>query len=222
MIAYERLVFAGPSILILGAFSLILGLNVAKRKPVLIWPKSQRWSIFLMFLPMLTMVVYRLGTDSLNPEFQMMSLIASLLTLSVLVSLCAVLMFLSTRSIWVFNVTETMLLEALSEALQRHRIKYSLNQRRHPAGKINRPSWTIMSLTEQRGLIKITSSTLGRAWIRFSGKKHIQNYDALMSDFWCILKAKDYDGATTALPFFLASTISISIVIYGALVILLK
>lgn len=220
MTAYERWVSVGLPMLLLGSFGLALGLNIAKHKPILIAPKSLGRGISLVFLPMLIISAYRLSVDILNAESVMASLAVSLLTLSMLVGFCAVLVFLSTRSIWLFNVTEAILIEALGEVLQKNGIKYSLST--EPSAKFRGLSRVIVSLSSPESSIEITLMTLGRAWARFRGRRRIPNYDTLISDFRCALRAKEYGGATAAFPFFLAATISVGVAIYGVLLVLLK
>ncbi len=217
---YECLVF-GFIMLPLGLFFLVLGLRIKKRKPVLILPKTLGRGMALVFLPVLAVMAYRLSVESLNSESVMMSLAVSLLGLSILAGIYAVLIFFLTRSIWVFNVTEAILIEGWCEALQKHGIEYSLSQRTG-LGAFPGLSRVIVSLPGLGSSIKVTLSTFGRAWVSIRGKRHIQNYNTLVSDFRCALAVKDYKGATAAFQFFFAAAGAIGLTIYGLFSVLLK
>ncbi len=215
------LIFSCLTALPLGLFFLILGLHITKRKPILVLPKTLGKGMFLWFLPMLIMMVYGIGVDSLNFESITMSLTVTLRVFSTLIGSYAALMFLSTRVIWMFNVAEVILIEGWCEALQKHGIEYSLNQRTG-LGAFPGLSRVIVSLPELGGSIKVTFFNFGRAWMSFRGKRRIQNYDTLVSDFRCALAVKEYKGATAAFFFLLGATLGIGGPIAGIISVLLK
>lgn len=221
MTIQECLVFS-LIMLPLGLSFLVLGLRVTKRKPILILPKILGRGVSILLLPMLTIMAYSLGVESLNSESVMMSLAGWLSGMSMPIGLYAVSVFLSTRSIWVLNVTEAMLIEGWCEALQKHGIEYSLNQRTG-LGAFPGISQVIVSLPELESSIKVTLSTFGRAWMSFRGKRRIQNYDTLVSDFRCALAEKEYKGVTAAASsFLLPAVVAIGLTIYVIFSVLLK
>ncbi len=211
------LISAGCSMLLLSAFSLALGLDIAKRKPVLISPRSLRKKSVIVLLPMFIGIAYRLIADSLNSEDQAASMALSLSVLLIFAGSSAIFILLSTRNIWLFNVTQPMLIEALDEVLQDKGIEYSLKQGARPGNSFKVPSRIVVDLPTYRTSIRITLSTLGRAWGRLGNRR---SQAALLPDFRRALETKNYHSDTAAFPFFLAAMMSAGFFLSSVLAVL--
>jgi hypothetical protein len=222
MTDYERLFGIGVSMLLVGLFSLVLGLEIRKRKPIMILPKTLRRGVYLALSPMLIVSTFRLVTDSLNSDSVVTSLAVSALVILFLVVFCSLLVSLFTRSIWLLNVTDTILIEAMGEVLEKHGIKHSLDRTQSRIIRFYQLSHIVVVLPELTSSIKATFGFLGRAGIRFRGKRHIHNYDILVSDLRQVLKAKEYEGPTAAFPLFYLAILSPVAIVFWVLLVFLS
>jgi len=218
MITFERLLFGGLSVFFLGLSMLILGFMAMKRRPILISPKTLRRGMFLVFLPTLIAVTFRMVVDSLNSDVAVLALAQSLLAMSILAVICTLLVFLITRDSWLLlNITEAIALEGLDEILQKHGIEHSLSQNTNPIIRLCGLSQVTAILSGFNSSIKVTLASFGRAWMRFKGRRRILNYDTLISDFRQALAEKDYDGNVAAFPLLFAAIVSMGVVVCGVL-----
>lgn len=222
MTVYERLLAAGLGVLFLGTFGLILGLKLGKRKPILISPKTIRKGGALVFLPTLIVSTFRLAIGSVTADSILLYLSLSVLVVLISVILYALLILSISWCFWLFNVTETILIEALGEALQEHGIEYSLRQTKSPNITFQGARQVTVDLPGTGSSIKVRMGFLGRAWLWFVGRRHIRNCDKLISDFECALKKREYNDITAAFPLILVGIVSISAVIYGTAYTFLK
>jgi hypothetical protein len=200
MTDYERLFSGGLSLLLAGSLALALGLAVMKRRPILISPKNLWGGIALFIFPMLVVFTIGIVADSLNSDSVSRSLALSLLMMSFPAAIYTLLAFLITRNFWLFNVTEAMVVDALSEALHKQGIVYSIGQSTNPASQSSKPSRITVALPELGSSIKVVTQAFGGGTMRFSGKQHIEDYSGLVSDFKQALIMQKYDG-----PYFLVA-----------------
>jgi hypothetical protein len=216
MAGFERFSIDLAAILF-ALLNLALGLWIRKRKPVLIFPKNVWGGMSLMFLPYLIYMTLRLIVESLNSDYVMLSLAISLLGMLMTVVPFLLLVFAIAHIWWLFNITETMLVEGLSEALEKHGIEYSLHRSTSPISRFSGLSRIKVDFPRSRSSITITLASLGRAWMHVKGKRRIQNCEMLVSDFRQALTAMQYDGHTAVVPFFSIAAVSIAAVVLWAI-----
>lgn len=209
-----RVFSVGSVAIMLGISMLVLGLEILKRKPVLLSPALFRgWLIFLFLLPFIVFAFQPLAERAdfdASLAFWRQSLLAVLL----LAIFYIPLIFFVGRSFWVLNATQTMLTDALSEVLQKHGIAHSVAPSTSLIASRYGQSQITVDLLELRSSITITSAPMGRAWVRFKHKRHISNYEELVSDFKDILMAKKFEDNMMAYVIFLLAALLIGMTIY--------
>jgi len=186
------------SFVILGGYVLALGVVVGKRKPVLVESATLWRAASLALVPLMVVFLCKTISESLSSDDLVGSLTISLVFIASVVAVWALMVALVTRYIWLFNVTQDMMIEKLEDVLRKRGIDHSSSRRAGPVRRAYGQSLTIVTLSTLRSSICITTAPLGRAWMRFRRARVIPDYDGVIADLKQALAMAEYRGATAA------------------------
>ena len=185
-------------ILVLVIEMLALAIAILRRKPVVIVPRIIAGAVILPFLPVLAVVIGSLVANNLTSDF-VFSLVLLILILLFCVIIIGASAVLAAQYIWLFNVTETMLMDALSSILQKQGLKCSQSQSSGLFARLSRMPQITVTVAEQDSL-RVTVAPFGRAWVRFVGKQRDMGNKVMVDDLKRILSTNKC-GKSTALGF---------------------
>jgi hypothetical protein len=183
MTDFEKLLASGYGLFLLGPWAISTGIAMVKCKPVVITHKNFRNVIPFTFLTFAILDVFWLieevGTS--NPDIPYVNLL--LFFLVFIVVLCVLWMLFIPKMFALYNVTETMVISSLGEALQEHEIKYVSQESTRAINRILQQSQIVVSLPELGSSIKVTLTPVGTAWLKFSGWRRSSDYEETAKDF---------------------------------------
>jgi len=188
MTDFERTFLGCLFALSIGALMLTLALAILRHRPVVIAPKTAVGALTLPCLPVLIVTTVGSIVDSLNSDSTMLSLALTLSGLLEGLMLFGVIVIIAAQYFYLYNITETMLRDALHSALQKQGLPYIESE----PGFFSRLFGVRISITvlEPKVSIKVIV-TSGNAWMRIVGKRRIPNYKALITDFKQFLTANE-------------------------------
>jgi hypothetical protein len=178
-------------VLSLGGFA--LGIRVASGKPFLF--RSRIYLALAVLILLLPMAASFVGAWPPDWESALFALLALLLLIPILVFS----MRRSMGDIVVYNTTETMVREVLTEALSEHNLTHSEGDRpgflpRILAGLYAQTRFSL-TLRDLNSSIHVTINPLGSATLRFTKKQAIPNYKRLIASLDHKLRAREFDGS---------------------------
>jgi hypothetical protein len=178
--------------LILAIEMLIVAIAILRRRPVVIVPEAIAGAMISLFLPILALVIISFAAGNSPSDFTVSSLVSLILILILLlfVIIVAVSAVLAAQYTWLFNISETMLIDALSTVLQKQGLEYSPGQSPGFRARLSRMSRITVAASEQDS-IKVTLGSFGRAWIRFVGKRHNPGRKVVVADLKRLLSTNE-------------------------------
>jgi len=157
---------------VFGLFSLLLGIRLLRRKP-LVMPSTLLWAIpLIIVLPILVTTM---------PTLVQIKSPMVLWALLPLLAIPAIVLFMVRNfgHVTLFNVTEGMVYASLFAVLRKHGIEYAETRSR-------------IHLTHFGSFIHVTvQDTTNMAFLRFSDPRAIPKYHTLMADFNAALQTTD-------------------------------
>lgn len=175
----------------LGIF--VLSRRISSRKPLLLHTRVHLVVMVLLFLLPTT----ALFVGVWPPDWP--SLLSALIVLAVVISLLLFGFRRSMGDVILYNVTETMLRQALAKALDEHNLAHAEGERPgllvRTYAKLNAEIKFSLALPDLNSAIHVTVNPLGTARLRFAGKRAIPDYQGLIASLNERLQAQEFDGS---------------------------